>query len=563
MRTLYIYIIGVCFGIMLLTACNDVGEEPVSDGHVKAALAFSVSDKPIGLATTTRMAAAVVPDDGVFLGMTVMNIIPFTTTSAVTIDDEPVDLVLSDRTDGSLTGNKHYFLYSNCSFTPGTARMLVYGMAELKALPEGFSNSKMYNGVLNYNFPANLSPAGITFQLEQISPNEPVETDESDKAWKIAKYMTSIAQTTGWNDPSNAVMYGYYKDFIGMVESEPVSYSLLAGSSVSVKAYVNALKSKLDLQTGELKENIIANIGEESSFDTNYGGYPENLPDGAAMLKWDATNSKFVVQTKTAPNSPINSLTSFVYPPNLWYYANSPIKTSDAKVNEENVYISTNAWSDVLGNYASGSVVSHNTLAVAIENAVQYAVARLDIQLTALPATLKDQANDDVTGIDNSKFPITGVIIGGQRTLGFDFKPKEPLSDEDLRYIYDGYPAVTTDNYNTRTVKTLVLQTYDNETVRFVLEFRNNSDKDFKGINGGIIYRGTKFYLACSVDPTTLTNNKRIFTQDHKTVVKLKVESLAKAYNVMPDLQSPRLELGVVVTSVWTTKDDTHEVYNW
>ena len=551
---------------MLLTACNDVGEEPVSDGHVRAALAFSVSDKLIGLAST-RMAAAVVPDDGDFLGMTVMNIIPFTTTSAVTIDDEPVDLVLSDRTSGSLSDNKRYFYYSNCSFTPGTASMLVYGMTEPKVLPGDITNSKMYNGTLKANFPANLSPAGITFQLEQISPNEPNESDENDKAWKIAKYMTSIANTTGWStsNVSNAVMYGYYKDFIGMVEGEPVSYSLLAGSSVSVKAYVNALKSKLEGQTGDLKNAIIANIGEESSFETNYSGYPENLPDGAAMLKWDATNSKFVVQTETTPNSPINSLTSFVYPPNLWYYVNSPIKTSDTKVNEAGAYISTKAWSDVLDNYTSGTSVSHNTVAVAIQNAIQYAVARLDIQLTALPASLPDATSPTPLGVGsgNASFPITGVIIGGQRTLGFDFKPKEPLSDEDLRYIYDGYPATTTSGDNTRTVKTLVLQTYDNETVRFVLEFRNDSGTDFKGVNGGIIYKGTKFYLACSVDPTTLTNNKRIFTQDHKTVVKLKVESLAKAYNVMPDLQSPRLELGVVVTSVWTTKDDSHEVYNW
>lgn len=549
---------------MLLTACSDSGEESVSDSHVRAALAFSVSDKLIGLGST-RMAAAVVPDDGDFLGMTVMNIIPFTTTSAVTIDDDPVDLVLSHRTSGSLSDNKRYFYYSNCSFTPGTARMLVYGMAEPQTLPNDISNSKMYNGVLNYHFPINLSPAGITFKLEQISPNEPDEADENDKAWKIAKYMTRIANTEGWStsSASNAVMYGYYRDFIGMVEGEPVTYSLLAGSSVSVKAYVQALITKLEGQTGDLKNAIIANIGEESSFETNYSGYPENLPDGAAMLKWDATNSKFVVQTETTPNSPINSLTSFVYPPNLWYYVNSPIKTSDTKVNEAGAYISTNAWSDVLDNYTSGTSVSHNTVAVAIQNAIQYAVARLDIQLTALPATLKDQANDYVTDIDNNKFPITGVIIGGQRTLGFDFKPKEPLSDEDLRYIYDGYPATTTSGDNTRTVKTLVLQTYDNETVRFVLEFRNDSGTDFKGVNGGIIYKGTKFYLACSVDPTTLTNNKRIFTQDHKTVVKLKVESLAKAYNVMPDLQSPRLELGVVVTSVWTTKDDSHEVYNW
>lgn len=537
MRTLYYYIIGICFGTTILTACGDAGDEPIADGRVRADLVFSVSDKPIGLATT-RMDNSVVQGEGqAFRGMTVMNIIPFTTTSAITASDEPVDLVLSDRSQGDLQ-DKKYVYYSNCSFTPGTASMLVYGMADENTPPLGVTN-KMYNGVLNYSFPDNQSPAGITFKLEQISPDEPNEADDNDKAWKIAKYMTTIATTTGWNDPSNSLMYGYYKDFIGMDDSgETPKYSLLAGSSVSVKAYVKALSDKLADQSGTVKDNIITNIGY-SNFDTNYGGYPENLPDGAAMLKWDAENNKFVVQTETTPNSPINSLTSFAYPPSLWYYANSRIKTSDTKVEKTDNYTSSNTWSTVLGNYTSGTTVSHNTLAVAVEDAIQYGVSRLEIQLKALTGTLKDQANEDVT-VDNDKFPITGIIIGGQRTLGFDFKPKEPLSDDDLRYIYDSYPNATPDGSNTRTVNTLVLQTYDNETVRFVLEFRNDSDKDFKGVGGGIVYKGTKFYLACSIDPTTLADNKRIFTQDRKTVVVLKVDALKSAYNVMPDLQSPR-----------------------
>jgi hypothetical protein len=42
-----------------------------------------------------------------------------------------------------------------------------------------------------------------------------------------------------------------------------------------------------------------------------------------------------------------------------------------------------------------------------------------------------------------------------------------------------------------------------------------------------------------------------VFTQDYTTKVRVTVSSLAKAYNVMPDILSSRLEVGVLLYTDW------------
>ena len=94
-----------------------------------------------------------------------------------------------------------------------------------------------------------------------------------------------------------------------------------------------------------------------------------------------------------------------------------------------------------------------------------------------------------------------------------------------------------------------------NWSVKVVLEFVNNSDTDFKGVDG-MIYKGTKFYLVGSVKPQPVEANaddykKRVFTQDYTTTLSMTVQSLAKAYRVLPNLLQPRLEIGVQLTTQW------------
>lgn len=547
MRTLYYYIIGICFGTTILTACGDAGDEPIADGRVRADLVFSVSDKPIGLATT-RMDNSVVQGEGqAFRGMTVMNIIPFTTTSAITASDEPVDLVLSDRSQGDLQ-DKKYVYYSNCSFTPGTASMLVYGMA----VPTNESNYA-YNGKLNADFPVDNAPANIKFSLEQMWKQ--VATSPTDGG-TIATQMSNIAKSSGWSTATESYLRAYYQNFIGAQNDG--TYSVLAGSTASVRAYIDELEAKISALSFEagsaeatVRSAILTSIGTaKSNIPASYPG-SSHLPDGAAAIMWNATTNSFTPLTESTAIAPITSMTRFAYPPELYYFVNSRIRTSNSDV-AETTYTNGTSWSTILSNYEyANATVSSRTKAVAITDPIQYAVARLKMTLNAWPASMQDAAGKTVT-TDNTKFPMTGVIIGGQHQLGFDFKPTEDALNDRLIYDCQGIPES-----GIGTVNTLVLESRPDEKVNIVLEFENQSGASFVGENG-IIYPGTKFYLIGEVDPADASGFDRVFIQDNTTEVTMTVASLAKAYNVLPDLLSPRLEIGVKVNWKWEATTPTN-----
>ena len=111
---------------------------------------------------------------------------------------------------------------------------------------------------------------------------------------------------------------------------------------------------------------------------------------------------------------------------------------------------------------------------------------------------------------------------------------------------------------------TLSLQTIDNTDVKIVLEFQNNSGESFYG-EDGLIAPGMRFYLVGTVPAPTGTL-PRVVTQDHKTQLIINVESLAHAYNVIPDLNTAMNVLNVVDIGIapWTPRgSENHSVYNW
>ena len=100
--------------------------------------------------------------------------------------------------------------------------------------------------------------------------------------------------------------------------------------------------------------------------------------------------------------------------------------------------------------------------------------------------------------------------------VGFDFAPTTSYpvySETDIVYVYDNQVKTNGPSGNeyfylssaadaTQMTNTLVLQSYDHKVVPVVLEFINNSDKDFYGLDGTVL-RGTKFYLVALIDPAT------------------------------------------------------------
>ncbi len=567
--------------LIMLTACgsgSDLTETPdtlVPGGGGTSApdaisLAFSVSS------TTdqqTRSGADIIQQTG-FRGLTDLRFISFQVQREVQKDDVASNATVGDATQKDGTVNDKaakFFFYQNCDLPLGTASLLVYAKA---AAIENKGN-KAQNGSTQSDY-ASLAPSGITFSPERIFTGSVTSSAGGDKtdAEKIADYLTAIANSAGWAASTDPQLQPYYLNFIGEGSITP---TVIAGSAASVTAWVNKLKeliTALDYQTGsdeaEVKTAILGNIGTGLP-STISATYPRNngLPDGAAALSWNDTDKKFVPVASTTMDPNINDITSFVYPAELCYYGNSQICTSTTAYDlsswtSKNWGTSPQDAGTVLENYKiDPGIVNTATKAVAVKKPIQYGVARLDAIIKAKSSPLKDAQNVNVT-VGSASFPLTGIIVGGQRQVGFDFTAKA----EGTPYLaYDSY-VMTDDNataYLSTTeqppVHTLLLQSKDGEDEMVILEFENNSDTDFAGING-TIYRETKFYLIGMIGKPTPDASKdytkRVFTQDYKTTVYITVESLTKAYNIVPNLLSPRLEIGVQLETKWEQAPPTN-----
>ena len=509
-------------------------------------LLVSISSK----ASNLRQAPTLTHRAPTFSKMDSLVAIPYHTNGAeVTASNDPlIDLVganesnLAKKYDAE---NYNTYYVNTCHLMTGTDRMLVYG----KAKP--VSNEKKINGKLSPLPTIRKKTADIQFSLTSIRES----TEASADAKALATYMTNIANTTGWSTTDDPTLKSYYLDFIRMGSE---GAGLMSGAAANIKAFVAALTALL---TGSdaLRTAIKTNIDANSTIASNT--YPRSLglPDGAAVIRW--TGNKFEVRTTTTTLDNINGINRYTYPAELMFFVDSPIRTSAEEVAKTTYQSNTQLWSAFLDTYYNGSTaVNTNTKAVAVENPIQYGVAKLDLTLTGMSPTLKDAKDEDVPNTSMTTLPLTGVIIGGQHTVGFNMKPQGAQTDVDGRFIYE--TTVDATNFATEGYKTstLVLQSYDNEKVPVILEFENNTGHAFVG-KDGTVYPGARFYLIAMADPAgkgTGSYANRVFTQDYTTTMSMSVTSLAKAYTCMPDLLAPRLEVGVQVVTKWIQATTTN-----
>lgn len=585
---------------MVLTSCqkqDDVSEvtEPAKT-YVLADLALSL---PASTAPRTRMTTDVTQSNGIFRGIQRLSIIPFTKQGKITSTDMPSyyesDPIVS--TSWTVPEDRVHH-YQKVHLMKGVASFLTYGQAA--AVTGGKDiNGSLIPKVEGQSQTAGImpermavSPANLTFELEKIYK----ESDVPAGATAIANYLTHIARAEGWKDANDAWLQLLYMNFINQNDQKT---NILPGSARNVKAFVTTLYRRLaamNYNDGTIEKAIVNDImdriknytgvtceGEGDALKVTslgtYDSYPNNLdlPDGAAAVLWDMTAEEnqgaFVPKTVTTLDAPINTINRFAYPPELYYYSNSRIKTSNTEIlaNDYKLYPQ---WTDVLDNlYPYGdAVVSGNTKAVAIKEPLQYGVAHLSATIASISSSLPD-ADGNLIEVGATSFPVTGIIICGQRPVDFEFKVKTTATGEttgDELFIYDRHLNTNTGGTPfylkfgdpaSGPFETLALQNEDGKDVTIMLELENRSDKNFKG-EDGIVYKGTKFYLTGQVklsggSDTSVSASekedvkKRVFTQDHTTTVTMKVQTLAHAYNVMPNILSGRLEIGVDIKLDW------------
>ena len=574
MNSHYKYIIGTRVIAFLALCCwqgctTAESEEPQpqpqrTDGYVEVDVALSVSTTTGSSNSATRMASTVVKPTS--LGMQDLQILPFsipTSQDSIRLGDQPNAGTITGFT--GFTPESRYYMSDKQRLSIGTNAFLCYARAQREA-----SYSKANHGSISMTGGSTLS--SIRFNLESIQQTQA----EQDARTVILKYMNSIATAEGWNTNTDETYRQQFNNFVNIKNGVPQG---LAGSSRNIIAYVNQWYTTTI--AGDLGTAIKNAIHSETYVTVTDGkvtaingveNYPVGLPDGSAVIKWNSTSGRFEYE----------QFSNYVYPAERFFYANSRIYTSSASHKSD--YTQDNTWNKVLETYENkgtdnkGVFVASTTRSVAIKNPLRYGAAGMEIHIKANTSSEIDYLRDanpeytqQMVTLGNETFPLTAIIVGSQVEQNYCFEPVNQ-NDANEKVIYDtSLDNITLGATNATTysdpVYTIGLQTKDYLSMKVVLEFENNSNKDFISDNG-VIYRGTKFYMLANViPPGELGIQKRVMTRGHMTVVNLKISSLKSAYNALPDLSSDKLRLfDVVVAGIreWQVgQTGDHEVNNW
>ncbi len=277
-----------------------------------------------------------------------------------------------------------------------------------------------------------------------------------------------------------------------------------------------------------------------------------NMPMGAAQLVVDdEANATFKYAANPSTfNGAMPSgidLNKVMYPAELCYFGNSPLRVTDETLDEkdypdgagsgEKEWLADASWTGK--NWSGrGAEVLSSSRSVAMADNINYGTALLEA--TVGYASTIGQANPL---IDNTQkffpgenprinlanpgaglFYLTGVLIGGQyKTMGWNYIAKADLKDNANYIIYDKIADPIQDKLgaDTKAIQvpanggvsaknyTLVWDNYNNtdgeqDKVLVALEFVNNTGHDFWGEHN-IIRKGGTFYILGELDLSKAT----------------------------------------------------------
>lgn len=347
-----------------------------------------------------------------------------------------------------------------------------------------------------------------------------------------------------------------------------------SGATTLAKAVAHQICIVMDgYKTGNNPLLVIAGTGADTFVSMTQ---PANdffgLPEGAVAFQWGdilvgTSGSSGFASPDRSEGVNLAALQDYCYPPALWYYVNGPLLGSSVG-GQEDQFKNSSAWSDIVDATSGGTAiytrgVTLESKAALVRDPLQYAVALLKLKLDGpSPATLTelpDKVGKKIS-IEDDNFPLTGIVIGGQRTQSFDFT----AVGESMRFIYDadvsdesGAPrAWITNDLTSEPIHSLTFQTRNGEDIYFALEFRNESSDSFTGVRDCIILPGSKFYLIGKMAYSDLPAEQKakqasVFAKDHITTLTVQFEALAGAYSVLPELATPDLQLGVSAKLTW------------
>lgn len=507
------------------------GSKGQSGEPVKTQFAISV---PVGKSGRLSQDIVQGQSPAQFRGMDNIQLIPFTTAPAAGGTGQ-TPIALGSILDNELAAGTNAKVYYEVQIPERTSHFLFYGEAY-----SATDNAKT-NGALKPTISSAVND--IKFELQPISEN----AENNPEKTTLADALNSVAQAKDASSNTWASSTSDLKPFYDAFTR------LKAGSANSIKLALNELKTGITGATatseGDLK-TAISNAIDAALTSITDCTYPQNvgLPDGAAQLKFEGDKFSYI-NSENIGNLSYTSMDRFVYPASLYYMANTKIKTADTRLSDQ---YSTN-WEACLALYdGGGESVTATTQSVALVDPVKYAVGRFDVAAKFSASSINDNVGNSINVEANNGMTLNGILIGGQKYVDWQFAPV----DASEKYtIYDA--SVTSTKVGTGDIasvimaQSLALPTKAGDNVNFALELTNNTGNEFTGIDG-IVPAGAKFYLVGQLVPQADKAGNQVFAQAYNTKANVTITSLAHAYNCIPDLKNPELELGLSVSLEWT-----------
>ena len=557
---------------------------------VKTQFAISLGDNIV----KTRMSSGNTQATGTkdeFRGIQNILLIPFKSGAATNanLNGKVIALTEAAYKDKLRTNEKNY-LYNNVEVNTGTNYFAFYAVAT----PGSSTGAQV--GRLTPNLPAenaaSVSMSSYGFSLVPImtsSEYSSAQTQANNVRDNLIAKLNQVLTTEGWKSSTNVALLQLYAQF----------KNIRVGSSEGVQKALQNLYTSANSITGDgvtvaakIKDNILAELSSPKgdavtvnqsegtlTFGAGYNNYPRSigLPNGSARLTF--TDGGEGADTFGSADSEIlwasNNTTApgkFVYPADLRYFVQTDIKTATSEFLESNL---DNPWATITGNAVySGTAVSGTTRSIVLTKPIQYGVGRLETSIAAMSAEkYYDRDGNEVT-IPSGGFTLTGIVIGGQKAVDWEFKPLTGTTEApvEIYTIYDSdVSGVVAKETASAANHTLVLETEASQEVQIALQFTNNSNNAFKG-KDGFIYPGQTFYLLGKLNPAgdnvTQPDGEtinQVFLQDYVTKILLTIkpgsqpttpggvndDGFGTAVSGLPDLTTSKMEFGLSVNLQW------------
>ena len=401
----------------------------------------------------------------------------------------------------------------------------------MKSLGEQYATEKNLAANLKTLTPLELSLAEAFYRISTLGTNE-LRAGSADAILSVMSDLKSTLKVV--------------RDAVPTSEKETAAHELAVQVNSKCQDFFNWNSTTFDMSfnnitTLKAHADLSATWGSNTTITNDIlGGFPQcfGLPAGCSLLTYNTSTKKFEYKTDagtTLLEQALYNRDKMMYPAELTYYCNGPIRTADTDKMTGGYPNGTANWTTdaqwtAKGGWTSGpATVTSSTRAAALIPNVNYGVALLQSAVKlADETTFYDNRNANTGEADRAiakadvNIAFTGIIIGGQcPEVGWDFLRRQTTDNFD-RMIYDnrinGQPkgsGVTVPTSGTSANNyTLVFDNYvcgtniddagtqaGQNDVFVALEFVNNGD-DFWG-QGNLVRKGTTFYLTAQLPKPT------------------------------------------------------------